>query len=75
MLFGILGGLSLGAFAALFVEFLDPTIRTQEDVERRIGLPFLGVIPLARHKKHAKAYAPLLSSEVSLTSEAFRNLR
>ncbi len=75
VLFGILGGLSLGAFAALFVEFLDQTIRTQEDVERRIGLPFLGVIPLARHKKNAKAYAPLLSSEVSLTSEAFRNLR
>lgn len=75
IIFGVLGGLSLGAFAALFIEFLDQTIRTQEDVERRIGLPFLGVIPYSRHKKHAKIYAPLLSADVSLTSEAFRNLR
>jgi capsular exopolysaccharide synthesis family protein len=75
VLFGIFGGVSLGVFAALLVEFLDQTVRTQEDVENRIGLPFLGVIPHARLKKNEKAYAPLLSADVSLTSEAFRNLR
>jgi capsular exopolysaccharide synthesis family protein len=75
ILFGVFGGLSLGAFAAIFMEFLDQTVRTQEDVEDKIGLPFLGVIPFARHKKHAKIFAPLTSADVSLSSEAFRNLR
>lgn len=75
LVFGVVGGLALGAFAALLVEFLDQTVRTQEDVERKIGIPFLGVIPHARHKKNAKIFEPLLSPDVSLTSEAFRNVR
>lgn len=73
--FGLLGGLALGVFAALLVELLDQTVRSQDDLERKIGLPFLGVIPHSRHKKDAKAYEHMLSEDVSLTSEAFRNLR
>jgi capsular exopolysaccharide synthesis family protein len=75
LIFGLFGGVSLGMFAALLVEMLDQTVRTQDDVERKLGIPFLGLIPFSRHKKDAKIYAPLLSTEVSLTSEAFRNLR
>lgn len=75
LVFGLFGGLSLGVFAALLIEMLDQTVRTQEDIERKLGIPFLGLIPYSRHKKDAKIYAPLLSAEVSLTSEAFRNLR
>jgi capsular exopolysaccharide synthesis family protein len=73
--FGLLGGLALGVFVALVVEMLDQTVRTHDDVERRLGLPFLGLIPYSRHKKEDAIFAPLLSSEVSLLSEAFRNLR
>ena len=73
--FGLLGGLSLGIFTALMIELLDQTVRSQEDVERRLGLPFLGLIPYTRHKKGAPIYASLMSADVSLTSEAFRNLR
>ena len=75
LLFGVLGGLSLGGFAALIIELLDQTVSTHLDVERRLGLPFLGLIPFTRHKKGAPIYAPLVSADVSLTSEAFRNLR
>lgn len=75
LVFGLFGGLSLGVFAALLIEMLDQTVRTQDDVERKLGIPFLGLIPFSRHKKDAKIFAPLLSTEVSLTSEAFRNLR
>ncbi len=75
LVFGLLGGLSLGIFLALIIEMLDQTVRTQDDVERRAGLPFLGLIPYARHKKGAAIFAPLVSPDVSLTSEAFRNLR
>ena len=73
--FGLLGGLTLGALAALLVEMLDQTVRTHDDIERRLGLPFLGLVPFARHKKSEAIYAPLLSTEVSLLSESFRNLR
>ncbi|HAM35199.1 MAG TPA: hypothetical protein DEB40_13010 [Elusimicrobia bacterium] len=75
IIFGILGGAFLGAFAAVFIEFLDQTVRTQDDVEKRMKVPFLGTIPHCRHKKHAKIFEPLVSGDVSLTSEAFRNLR
>jgi capsular exopolysaccharide synthesis family protein len=73
--FGVLGGLALGVFAALLFEMLDQTVRTQDDVEKRVGIPFMGQIPYARHKKGQAIFAPLLSSDVSLLSEAFRNLR
>jgi capsular exopolysaccharide synthesis family protein len=73
--FGLIGGLALGVMAALLIETLDLTVRTQDDVERRLGLPFLGLIPFARHKKGEAIYAPLVSSEVSLLSESFRNVR
>jgi len=75
LVFGLLGGFILGVFSALIIEMLDQTVRTHEDIERKLGLPFLGLIPWTRHKKDAKVYAQLLSAEVSLLSEAFRNLR
>jgi len=75
LVFGLLGGLVLGCFVALTIELLDQTVRTHEDIERKLGLPFLGLIPHTRHKKDAKVYAQLLSADVSLISEAFRNLR
>ncbi|MFI5361863.1 MAG: GumC family protein [Elusimicrobiota bacterium] len=75
LIFGLLGGIAFGVFTALIIEILDQTVRTHDDVERRLGLPFLGLIPYTRHKKGAPIYAPLLSPDVSLMSEAFRNLR
>src|SRR6185312_13455513 len=42
LVFGLLGGIVLGVFIALLVEILDQTVRTQDDVERRLGVPFLG---------------------------------
>ncbi len=75
LLLGIFGGLVLGCLAAIGLESLDQTIRTQRDVERGVGLPVLGHIPRLRLKKREKIYAQLLSPEPSLTSEAFRTLR
>ena len=42
--YGLLFGLLLGVGAALLIEFLDRTIKTADEVERRIGLPTLAVI-------------------------------
>jgi succinoglycan biosynthesis transport protein ExoP len=42
--YGLLFGLLLGVGAALLIEFLDRTVKTAEEVERKIGLPTLAVI-------------------------------
>lgn len=74
LLFGLLGGMGAGIGLAFLIEILDQTVRTQEDVENKLGLPFLGQIPLSMEKEGA-VYKALLSKELSLTSEAVRNLR
>jgi succinoglycan biosynthesis transport protein ExoP len=42
--YGMLFGLLLGVGAALLIEFLDRTVKTAEELERRLGLPTLAVI-------------------------------
>ena len=39
-------GLGLGVLTALLIEALDETLEKPEDVEEKIGLPVLGVVPL-----------------------------
>jgi len=41
LILGLLGGLGL----AFFLEYMDMTIKTQEEVEQELGLTFLGIIP------------------------------
>lgn len=72
---GLAGGLALGLLAGMFIETLDQTIQTHQDVERRLGLPVLGLIPYSRRKKGATCYAPMMSPDITPSSEAFRNLR
>lgn len=48
LLFGLFGLLA-AAGLSLLVEYLDVTIKSVEDAERRIELPVLAVIPLQRH--------------------------
>jgi len=73
LMLGFLGGLALGVGLAFLIEMLDQSVRTQEDVENKLRLPFLGQIPLAA--ENAGVYKSLLSKDLSLTSEAVRNLR
>ena len=42
---GLAGGLLMGLGLAFFMEYLDDTVKTPEDVQVRLGLPMLGVIP------------------------------
>ncbi len=74
LVMGLLGGLALGMGLAFLVEMLDQSIRTQEDIEEKLRLPFLGVVPQTM-VKDGKIYAPMMAKELSLTSEALRNLR
>jgi succinoglycan biosynthesis transport protein ExoP len=48
---GILLGLGLGIGLAFFLEYLDNTLRTPDDIKRYLGVPFLGVVPELADKK------------------------
>ena len=55
VIIGALFGLLLGFGLAFIVDYLDNTIKSQQDIEQLVGLPFLGVLPLARAAKDAPA--------------------
>ena len=74
-LLSLIGGMVLGLFAAMLVEFIDQTVRTQDDVENKLGLPFLGMVPFTNQIKKQTAYNHLLLPEHTLISESIRNLR
>lgn len=65
-------GLMLGLGVVFLIEALDDTLRSPEDVSRRIGLPVLGVI--ARTKMEG-SLPVAVSQPRSPVTEAFRSLR
>ncbi|AKT37546.1 capsular polysaccharide biosynthesis protein [Chondromyces crocatus] len=56
---GLLAGVGLGVAAALGRAMLDRTLKTPDDVEQELGLPFLGLLPeISPEEKHAKGKRP-----------------
>ena len=71
ILLGALAGILLAVGLVLGIDYLDDTVKTPEDITRRLKLPFLGLVPAIRGNTH-----PLLSQEVPHEfGEAFRALR
>jgi polysaccharide biosynthesis transport protein len=67
----ILAGLTIAFGLAFGIEYLDDTVKTPEDVTRRLKLPLLGLVP-AIHGDHV----PILTETVPHDfGEAFRSLR
>jgi len=65
-------GLGLGVLAALVLEALDETVATPDDVEKKLGVPVLGVVPLLdKGQTTADALADIRSG----FSEAYYSLR
>lgn len=61
-------GLGAGIGLAYFIEYLDTSIKTVDDVERYLGLPVIGVIP--------QKVSPLIEEGAESTNvEAYRVLR
>jgi polysaccharide biosynthesis transport protein len=64
---GIIVGLVVGVGLAFFIEYLDTSVKTIDDVERALGAPVLGVIPQnvgslldeGPESPHAEAYRVL----------------
>ncbi len=65
-------GLLLGAGVAFGREHLDDTFKSPEDVEDKLGVPLLGIIPLA---KSGEAHVKSLEDPRSPVTEAYRSLR
>ena len=72
LMYGILAGLLLGVLGAFLLEFFDDTLKTPEDLEQKLRLPVLGIIPKTGPKQS------LVEASVdprSAFSEAYRSVR
>jgi capsular exopolysaccharide synthesis family protein len=76
-------GLFLGVGLAFFLEYLDNTVKTPEDVEQLIRLPAFGMVPEISYERRRRvesgtSYPVELITFVhpkSMLSEAYRNIR
>lgn len=83
----LLLGLVVGVGLALLLEFLDSTVHRTEDVEKLVGRPVLGLIPIVKLSEQRKKSGTTTRAEdravshyselhpKSAVSEAFRSLR
>ena len=74
---GLLAGLLLGIGFVLMREQLDDTIKKPEEVEAKLGLPLLGIIPHVK-KKTANGMAMSMLTVAdprSMFSESYRSMR
>jgi len=70
---GLLGGFSI----AMLLEYIDSTIKTAEDVELYVKLPFLGYVPSFKREASSDKSADLIcySQQATTIAEAFRSIR
>jgi len=76
-------GLLLGVGLAFFLEYLDNTLKSQEDLERQLQVPFLGIVPSIKLEEAAPEGAEvmrlrdhyLISHPKSNVAEACRTVR
>jgi capsular polysaccharide biosynthesis protein len=57
---GLVLGLVLGIGVALLLEFLDKTIKSEEEIEQLLGLPVLGVIGQGKHHTEERTIREVL---------------
>lgn len=72
ILLAIIIGAFGGIFSAFFVEYMDDTIKTPEDIEKVLELPFLGYVPATR-KEDGPIF--MLSGTRAAVAESYRSIR
>jgi capsular exopolysaccharide synthesis family protein len=64
LMYNLSFALALGALSGLvvvaFLNFLDKTVKSQDDIERVLGLTFLGIVPTVRDDSGAKVKDPAI---------------
>lgn len=64
---GLFGGIGM----AFFVNYMDDTIKSQDDVEKILGIPFLGIAPSTNEDD---ADSPYIPDSKSVAAEAYRTI-
>lgn len=74
---GVTTGLLLGVIFAFILEYLDSTVKTAEDIEMYVRLPFLGYVPSARREAKTEQDIDTMAhrSPRSRITEAYRSVR
>lgn len=81
---GLMLGLTIGLGLAFFIESMDTTLKTADDIERKIALPVLGSIPRVKSPEEPAETENLRGNPTQLithaqpsspASEAYRTLR
>ena len=74
---GVMLGLFLGVVLAFLLEYLDSTVKTAEDIETYVRLPFLGYVPSAKREAKVAKDIDLLCHKMprSRIAEAYRSIR
>ena len=75
LLVGVLGGLVVGMGLAFFVNFLDDSIKSQDDIETYLRLDFLGYVPNIRTNSIVERDLQAHLHPQSNSSEGFRTIR
>jgi len=75
LLLGAFGGLAIALGLALFVNYLDDSIKTQDDVETYLHLPFLGYVPNIKSNSVVERDLQTHLHPQSNASESFRTVR
>jgi len=76
MLLGMMFGVILGVSIAFFAEYLDDTIKSPNDIETVLRLPFLGLIPSVTRNLSVAPVENIVESEPKGTvAEAYRAIR
>jgi capsular exopolysaccharide synthesis family protein len=83
LILALIVGLFLGVGLAFFFEYLDNSVKTPEDVEQLVRLPFFGLVPELSHERRRRvnretSYPVELITfghPKSMLSEAYRNIR
>ena len=72
---GILGGIAAGVGLAFFVNYLDDSIKSQDDVETYLKLPFLGYVPNIKTNSVVERDLQAHLHPQSNAAEGFRTIR
>lgn len=75
LILGIAGGLLVGLGLAFFVDYLDDSVKNQEDVETILRLPFLGYIPNIKAADWCERDLYAHIHPRSSAAESFRTMR
>lgn len=73
--FTFVGMLMLGTFLAVLIDSLDTTLKSPEDIDKKLDKPFLGVVPLVEGMTEDKVGRMVIDDARGTFAEAIRTVR